>query len=246
MPGCRHANSGFCTGSAPLAFSIGYTLSVALLPTIPTSFVPRTSSFATARRPESLDFVGSLSILSYFLLALSIVAAITVFIYGRILASEHDSKTAQLDQAEAAIDTASVANFVHLRDRLSASNTLLNQHVELSNFFADLETITPLSVRFSALHFGVGQDRKALLQASGTAKNFNALAAASNAIGADGRIKDAIFSNISVTPASTVNFTLTASIDPSLLIYKAAQAQPTVPPEVPVAPTTEAAPTTTP
>lgn len=194
---------------------------MALLPTIPTSFVPRTSSFASARRPESLDFVGSLSILSYFLLALSIVAAITVFVYGRILDSEHQSNSAKLQQAEASIDTASVAEFVHLRDRLSSSKTLLDQHVQLSNFFADLETITPLSVRFSALHFAVTPDHKTLLQASGTAKNFNALAAASNAIGSDGRIKDAIFSNISVTQVGTVNFSLSATIDPSLLVYKA-------------------------
>lgn len=195
---------------------------MALLPTIPTSFVPKTSSFATARRPVSLDFVSSLSVLSYILLGLALAVAIILFIYGRILTSQHASKTAALEAAQAGIDTSTVASFIRLRDRLNSGGKLLDQHVELSNFFALIETLTPSSVRFSTMHFSLGADRKPLLQAAGTASNFNALAATSNAIGADGRLKDAIFSNIAVTQTGSVNFTLTTMLDPTLLVYRAA------------------------
>lgn len=66
------------------------------------------------------------------------------------------------------------------------------------------------------------------------ARSFNALAAASNAFATDGRIKDAIFSNISVNKDSTVSFSLSAMLDPKLIIFEPSAAVSSFVPAAPV------------
>lgn len=146
--------------------------------------------------------------------------AVGVFFYGRLLASTQASKEAELAKAEAAIDSATVDNFVRLRNRLNASKALLGKHVALSNVFSALETIQPTSMRFSSLHImldDVGGTVK--LEGSGLAKNFNSLAFASESFSSDSRIKDVIFSKIGLTKDTTVGFNVAASVDPKLIVY---------------------------
>lgn len=184
---------------------------MALPPTIPTSFVPHVSS-APARRFRS-NVTGAFGLFAYGVLGLVFVLALGVFFYGRILASSKTAKDAELAAAQAAIDPATVRSFVRLRDRLTSSNALLAKHISFSGFFSELEKILPSSVRFTALHFLLSETGASRIEGAGLAKNFNALAAASNAFAADGRIKDAIFSNISVNRDGSVSFSLSGVIE---------------------------------
>lgn len=190
---------------------------MALPPTIPTSFVPHAAS-ATARRFRG-DLTGAFGFFAYGVLVLVFVLALGVFFYGRVLASNKAAKDAALAEAQAAIDPAAVESFVRLRNRLSSGNSLLTAHPAFSGFFSVLEKILPGSVRFTTLH--LSQDSVGLLKAeiAGIAKSFNALAVASNAFAEDGRIKDAIFSNISVNRDSSVSFALSAMLDPKIVSF---------------------------
>lgn len=190
---------------------------MALPPTIPTSFIPHAAG-APVQRYKG-DFIGALGLLAYLMLVLTVIAAIGVFFYGRILAAELSAKETTLAKAETGIDPAAVENFIRLRDRLVSGQQLLNNHVALSSFFAVLEKILPSSVRFTSVHITLDQKGTTLLQGSGTAKSFNALAAASAAFSADGRIKDAIFSSIQVAKDNSVSFSLSATLDPKLIAY---------------------------
>jgi hypothetical protein len=189
--------------------------------TIPTSFVPQPASTA-ARRFHS-DFTGAFSFLAYAVLGIIFALAIGVFFYGRILSATKASKDAQLIQAEATIDPATVRGFVQLRNRLSSGAKLLDNHVAFSNFFALIETLLPTPVRFNSVHLTVTgantSAKKIGLEGTGVAKSFNALAAASGAFATEGRIKDAIFSNIVVNRDNSVSFVLSASLDPTLVAF---------------------------
>ncbi|MDE1919425.1 MAG: hypothetical protein KGH56_01870 [Patescibacteria group bacterium] len=215
-----------------------------LPPTIPTSFVPRPSG-AVPRRFH-FDFTGVFGILSYAILGIVFVLAIGVFIYGRILAGNQAGKDAALVKAEASIDQATVENFARLRDRLDSGSKLLANHIAFSNFFALIETLMPGTVRFTTLHLAVNDDGQAKLEGSGVAKSFNALAAASSAFAADGRIKDAIFSNIVVSAKDgSVSFALSAMLDPKLIAFSpSAPALPSA--AAPAAPSGSASTTTAP
>lgn len=191
-----------------------------LPPTIPTSFVPHSSS-AVARRFRT-PAGGIFSALAYGLLGIAALLAIGVFLYGRILAGEQAAEDAALAKAQSAIDPATVASFARLRDRLVSGEKLLDSHAAPSNFLALLSTIMPANVRFSVLNLRLDDTGAMQLDGTGMAKNFNALAAASGAFAAAGRIKNAIFSHIIVSSRdNTVSFSLSATIDQKLLAFSA-------------------------
>jgi len=188
--------------------------------------------------------MDALSLLAYALLGIAFVLALGVFFYGRILAADKIAKDAALAKAEGGIDLATVEGFVQLRNRLNYGETLLKNHASFSSFFSSLETLLPLSVRFNTLHLSFDPLGAAKLEGSGTAKNFNALAAASGAFAADGRIKDAIFSKISINRDNSVSFSLSATLDPKILLFAPTALPPVgVPDTVPT--TAESAATTT-
>ena len=191
---------------------------MALPPTIPTSFVPRPSSAAVRRRS---DLTGAFAFLGYGVLAIVIALSIGAFIYSQILSTERTSKDQELQKQIAAIDPATVSKFVHLRDRLAQGLVLLNQHIATTGFWNDLIGIMPSTVQFTALHILRDQTGTVTVQGTGVAKSFNALAATSDAFAKDGRIKDAIFSSIRVN-SGAVSFSLTATIDPTLVSFSPA------------------------
>lgn len=193
---------------------------MALPPTIPTSFVPQSSS-SEMRRPRT-DLSGAFAFLAYGVFAIVLAMAMGVFFYDRILASQLANKDAALKAAQAKINRATVEGFVQLRDRLTHGTELLANHVALSNFFATIGTELPTTVRFSSLHLTSGDNKKITLDGVGTAATFNALADLSTQFATAGNVKDAIFSNIAINSKdSSVSFALSATIDPSVVTFSA-------------------------
>lgn len=190
---------------------------MALLPTIPTSFVPRSAS--VERRRITSDLGGAFAYLSYAILGVVFILAIGVFFYGRILAVNKTAKDELLAKAESSIDAPTIRSFVQLRDRLNSSQTLLANHVALSGFFTALETILPSTVRFSTLHIIVDASGVAKVEGTGVSKSFNALSVASGAFATDGRIKDVIFSKMNINKDSTISFGFSAKLDPKLVSF---------------------------
>lgn len=153
----------------------------------------------------------------YAILGIVFLMALGVFFYGQILSAEQKSKNDKLATIE--VDRTTIEDFVRLSNRLKQSDTLLSKHAAFSNFFDALQTILPTSVRFSTLHLSFNSRGVARVDGSGVAKNFNALAAASTAFAADSRIKDAIFSKLSVNKDNSVSFGLSAMLDPKLTAF---------------------------
>lgn len=189
---------------------------MALPPTIPTSFVPHSSS--PTQRYRS-DFTSAFGFFTYSVLGIVFLLALGVFFYGRILASDKLTKDALLAKAEAAIDPATVQGFVQLRNRLNNGVDLLHKHVAFSNFFTALQTLLPTNVRFTSLHISLDPSGIAKLEGAGIAKSFNALAVVSTTFATDDRIKDAIFSHIGINKDNTVSFGLSASLDPKIITF---------------------------
>lgn len=188
---------------------------MALPPTIPTSFVPKQPVATSSRKQQSGTNI--FFIIGGVIAIVSLLLAAAVFGYEIYLKNARDQKTLGLAEAQKAVNLDTVEGFIRLKNRLSTVESLLNQHVELSEFFDTLEARTLQTVRFSGLSVTVEADRSAEIQMEGVARTFNALAAQSSAIAAEKRIKRAIFSDISVNENGTVGFTLTATVDPRLI-----------------------------
>lgn len=187
--------------------------------TIPTSFVPKQP--VRAGSPYAKGGSNVFLFISFIVLGVVLLGTVGVFAYEQFLMSTRDSKAQAVSNAQNAINNATVEEFIQTRNRFIAADTLLDQHVAASSFFTLLESITLQTVRFNSLSFTLTDDRAAEITMDGTARTFNALAAQSSAFASENRIKRAIFSNISVAPNNIVTFSLSADLDPSLILFTA-------------------------
>ncbi|HCR52645.1 TPA: hypothetical protein DIV48_03330 [Candidatus Kaiserbacteria bacterium] len=191
---------------------------MALPPTIPTSFVPHPTGAAPRR--FRADLTGAFDFFAYGVLGFVFILALGVFLYGRVLAADKLAKDAKVSAALTSIDLETVDDFVRLRDRLTSGQVLLEKHMAFSTLFAALEKLLPATVRFTSLRLSIDSSGATSMEGSGVAKSFNALAATSAAFAQDGRIKDAIFSNITVNAKdSSVSFTLSAMLEPDITAF---------------------------
>lgn len=196
--------------------AVAYTDPVALSPGIPTSFVPRQPQ-PQGRQPrtraQNLFFSATLVIAG-----LAIAASVGTYLYDRYLLHVVESKAEELAIAQRSVDQEQVEEFVRLRDRLEHGETLLENHIAVTQVLDVLEAQTLQTVRYTSLELDVTEDHTAQLEIEGTARNFNALAAQSNAFASEKGIRRAIFSGIEVNENTTVNFVLTADLDSRLLL----------------------------
>lgn len=210
---------------------------MALPPNIPTSFVPKQPVSTQPRRKQEngVLYYGAL-----FLLGAAVVGAGLTFGYQKYLESVQTARKAKLEQAEKSINVDTVESFIRLRNRIHASESLLNQHVYATQFFDVLEKITLQNVRYQSLILSIGEDRTAKIEMHGIARSFNALAAESAEFAKEKRIKRAIFSNISADKNGVVTFALRAELDPKLLLRTAEAEQLTgLPPAANIATSTD-------
>lgn len=187
---------------------------MALSPSIPTSFVPKQPVSPGVKRTSGTNI---LLLVSIVILGVAIAASVCVFIYDQYLISTEKAKAAQLIQAQQNVSLSKVQDFVRLRNRLLASKTILNNHIELSKFFTLLGNITSQNVTFTGLQIQVADDHSAKIELKGVAKTFNTLAVESTAFAQQPDIKSAIFSGITINKG-TVNFTVDATLAPELIV----------------------------
>lgn len=157
-------------------------------------------------------------VVSLIIGAISLIIALGVFGYSRFLVSEKESKATELKSAQDNVSEGTVEGFLRLRNRLTAASETLNNHILASQFFDVLESLTLQNVRFTALTVTVEADHSADLVLSGSAKDFNALAAQSASFASNPGIKQAIFSDIKADQRGVVSFNVTAKLDPKLIL----------------------------
>lgn len=163
--------------------------------------------------------MGAFGFFAYFIFAFAVLSGLAVFGYDRFLAAKFASTSAALRQAETSLNPETVRDFVRLRDRLVSGKSLLDAHTQFSNIFAALEEVLPKDVRFTTMRVATDQQGRPLFTAAGSARTFNALAAASDALARDRRIKSAIFSDIAVLADGSVSFAVAASVEPALVKF---------------------------
>ncbi len=184
-------------------------------------------------RRYRMDWGGAYAFVCYGALLIALVLALGVFAYGRILTAELNSKNATLAKAQSGIDEQTVESFLRLHDRLSESQALINSHLALSNALTLFGNLLPATVRLTSGDFLVDSTNgMPSVAGNGVAKDFNSLASASAAFGANQYIQNAIFSRLAVNKDNSVSFALTATLDPKLLAYSvsAPGAAPSSPP----------------
>lgn len=186
-------------------------------PSVPTSFVPQRG--APVRRSGDFDFGGAFAFIGYGAFLLALLFSGGVFAYEWYLKGVETRNIALLEEAESRIDDTTVQGFLRLNNRLIEGKRLLNGHIAFSGLLAAVEELIPTGVRLKSLDLSVGDQREAILRATGSAASLNALAAFSASLGGDATVKDAVFSSITIAKGGSVDFSLSATVTKEVITF---------------------------
>lgn len=184
-------------------------------PQVPTSFIPKKPLVGESRSGGG----GLIMLLAILIFVASLLAGGGVFAYEKYLDKALADKDASLKKAEGAFDTASIVDLSRLDIRLGEAHNLLQSHVAPSGVFTFLSATTLERVQFTSLDLGIDVDGSAKIQLSGVADSFSSLALQSDQFSGAKVLRDVVFSGISNDPTGRVQFSVSASVDPSILSY---------------------------
>lgn len=187
-------------------------------PQAPASFIPKKP--LTTENRERGGLGGLLFLLAVLIFLASLVAGGATFLYGQYLKTAIASKDESLTRAEAAYDAGVIQDLTRLDARIDEVKSLFSKHVAPTAFFAFLSGATLESVQFTSFTYELASDGSANIALEGRGKNFSAVALQSDQFGASRTLKNVIFSDIKVEAGGVVSFSVQATVDPTLLLYR--------------------------
>ncbi|HQU07695.1 MAG: hypothetical protein B7X04_01775 [Parcubacteria group bacterium 21-54-25] len=195
---------------------------------VPTSFVPRPPTHTPQRRAR-FDLAGAVAFAATLFFVVALVVTGGLFLYGQYLTSQLASKQTTLQETQHALDQTTVTQFSYVSNQLATAQTLLSQHSTFSRLFDLLEKTTVQNIQITSLSLTTQKDNTATLDAQGVARDFNALVSESQALMQNTDLTNVIFSDI--TPNSQksteINFSVSATVNQSIVDNFAAVANPT-------------------
>lgn len=191
-------------------------------PQVPASFIPKSPLTAEAR---SSGGAGLFNILALLIFVVSLAGAGGTFLYEQFLKNSITAKADSLTRAQGAYDPGVIQDLVRLDSRIAQARSLMGKHVAPTAFFSFLAGATLESVQFTSFDYTLEADGAATITLAGVARSFSSVALQSDNFGASRVLRNVVFSNITVGPTGAVSFGVSASVDPSLLLYDRALVQ---------------------
>lgn len=185
-------------------------------PQVQTSFIPKQALANQARGGG----MGLFFLLALLVFAMSLLAAGAAFGYTQVLDNRITSKDKDLREAEGAFDAASIQELLRLDTRMIQTKNLLDSHVSPSAVFGFLSQITLQRVQYNSFDLQIQPDGGASVALGGVADSFQSVALQSDQYSASKVLRDVIISGFGVADSGKVNFTVNATVDPSVLQYR--------------------------
>jgi len=156
---------------------------------------------------------------SVIIFILTVATAGATYSYRSFLDSSISNMTQSLERAKQAFEPALILELKRLNARINSANSILSNHIALSEFLRLLEENTLKTVQFSRFEYDVSGD---IVQISlrGKARDYSSVALQSDLFGDSKFIKNPIFSNLGLDQNGNVTFDVVANIDLSLILYK--------------------------
>ncbi len=175
--------------------------------------------------------LGLFYLISIFIFVLSLVAAGASFAYTQYLKSALASKAHSLELAQGAYEPGAIQDLIRLDQRIVNAKALLARHIAPSAVFSLLSDETLEKVQFTTFDYEPADAEAAHIQLGGVADSFATLALQSDQFGASKALSDVVFSSIAVNSSGRVTFSVSATVDPSVLLYSKNLSQNTTVPE---------------
>lgn len=188
-----------------------------------TSFVPKKpileKDLSSSTRSS---FSGMANLIALIIFIASILGAGAMYFYRSSIESKITEEKVSLERARASFEPSLITELQVLDKRMRASTEILNNHVAVSPIFKLLGEITLPTVRYTDFSYEFNKDDKNLVDVSmtGQAKGYNYIALEADLFGKNKFIKNPIFSDFTLDQLGNVDFTLTFSVDKTLVLYE--------------------------
>lgn len=188
-----------------------------------TSFVPKKPILEKeSLSPHRSNVSGVVNLVALIVFIASILGAGAMYFYRSSLENKITEEKVSLERARAAFEPSLITQLQELDKRMRAATKILNNHIAVSPIFHLLGDITLPTVRYTDFSYEFNKDNKNLvdIKMSGQAKGYNYIALQADLFGKDKFIKNPIFSDFTLDQQGNVDFTLTFSVDKTLVIYE--------------------------
>lgn len=183
-----------------------------------TSFIPKKpiNSGVSNREPRSL-----FSIITIFLLIVSILISILLYVYKIYLIKQEDALSLSLSVTRDSFEKDTIDELELFDKRTQTAKEILNNHIVLSPVFALLGDITIPQVQYTS--FAQQTDAQGfLVNIEGLAFDYRSIALQADMFNSiKGRsFKNVLFSNLIKDKSNNISFNLKFNIEPDLLSYE--------------------------
>lgn len=152
-----------------------------------------------------------------FILALALSGG--AFFYKSLLVKQIEERKASFDLAKEAFDPAFIQQVTRLDSRIETSKKLFSTHVSATPLFDFLSKITLRSVRFRDFSFAYLAPDQIQVEMKGQAQGYASVALQSDILNSQKYLKNTIIGDMTLESAGTVSFSVSTTIDPTLLLY---------------------------
>ncbi len=186
-----------------------------------TSFVPK-KTILEKETKTSGSFGGAVNLVALIIFIASILSAGAAYFYRASLRDRVDEYKVSLERARGQFEPSFITELQILDKRMAAASEIIGNHVAVSPIFVLLGDITLPTVRYSDFSYEFNPENPKLVdvEITGEAKGYNYIALQADLFGDNKFIKNPIFSDFTLDQTGNVDFTLTFSVDRSLVIYE--------------------------
>jgi len=183
-----------------------------------TSFIPKKPVvYSTSNKtPKSL-----LVIILTFLLIVSIIASVGLFLYKSYLLKQKESYSANLLAARDSFEKGTIDELALFDKRTKFAKEILDKHLVLSPIFVLLNEITIPSVQYTSFSHK-NEKNNFTVEIEGVAKDYRSIALQANMFNSEKShsFENVLFYNLNKNKNNNISFSLKFTVKPSLFSYQ--------------------------
>jgi hypothetical protein len=184
-----------------------------------TSFIPKKPIIESQSRGSSVSIFFVISVI-LFIIAVGLAVGVWFWQQSLVAQIKKDKDALEKVRTSDSFQEKTINDLVRFNDRIEEAKGLLDRHLAVSPIFSLLEKNTLKNVSIKSMKFSYAGSDKTKLDLSGVAANYDALFKQSEAFDKESLISQPTISDFSLNSDGTVAFNFTASVIPSLVLYK--------------------------
>ncbi len=183
-----------------------------------TSFIPKkTATVATPTRTHTS--VNLFMVTGIIILLLSSLAALSLFLYGRLLQSQIGAMNQQLEDAQKAIRPDDILAWKRLDYRIRSVKEIVKNHVATTILFSILQDETLQRVQFKEFSYKTDSGGVVKLSLSGQADAYTTVALQADEFSKNKYFMSPLFEGLNLDDRGRVEFRFSTIIDWRTLAY---------------------------